>query len=401
MATNNPPVLLTAYPDWATSVGHTFRAPVGANFSDPDGNPLSYSATLENGEPLPAWLTFDPSRTMLNGTPSASDVGIFNITLRATDPSGASATDNITLTVNPVFEGAAQSQVNTTPIVNLNGYSISPKISALPAGGYVAVWTGTESSTTSTDLIDIYVRAFDSNNQPITSEHILSTTTRLHADPQVTTFADGGWLVVWFGLPATGANYTLSAQRFDAAGNQVGPEAAFNVNLNPRQFPAVTTLSSGGYAVTWAESSGGIDPSFAADIYTQLFDSQGSAVSTKLVVNSVRQADQWEPAIAPLKDGGFVIAWQSLGQDGSGFGVYSQKFSANGSRVGSETLVNTTTLNNQDYADVTGLEDGGFVISWSDFSQSPKFQRFDSSGLKIGTEVSPNTTGIGYQGAPH
>ena len=138
MATNTPPTLVRAYPDWATSVGHTLRAPVGTNFSDPDGNPLSYSATLENGEPLPAWLTFDPSRTMLNGTPSASDVGIFNITLRATDPSGASATDNITLTVNPVFEGAAQSQVNTTPIVNLNGLSISPKISALPSGGYVA-----------------------------------------------------------------------------------------------------------------------------------------------------------------------------------------------------------------------------------------------------------------------
>lgn len=402
MATNTPPVLSQPNPDWATSVGHTARFII-RNFSDPDNEALTLSATLDNGQPLPAWLNL--SGGVLTGTPAVGDIGVFNLTLRATDSSGASVIDSVTLTVNPVFEGAAQLQVNTTPITNLGNSPIAPKISALPFGGYVAVWTGTESAPTPTDSIDIYVRAFDANNQPITAEQILPTTTRLHGDPQVTTFPDGGWLVVWHGLPATGPNYIISAQRFDAAGNLAGPEAAFSGNLSSNGGPTVTTLSSGGYAITWHESASSINPDYAADIYTQIFDSQGSAVSTKLVVNSVRQLDQREPAIAPLQDGGFVIAWQSSGQDGSGLGVYLQKFSANGNKVGGETLVNTTTIDSQAYADITTLQDGGFVVAWyqsgnSSTQQGSFFQRFDSAGLKIGSEIHPDSTLTGSHGAP-
>lgn len=401
MATNNPPVLRTAYPDWATSVGHTLRAPIGTNFSDPDGDPLSYSATLENGEPLPAWLTFDPSRTMLNGTPSASDVGIFNITLRATDPSGASVTDTVTLTVNPVFEGSMQTQVNTVPV----SAPPQPKIAALPSGGYVVAWTGTENSPTPTDVSDIYVRAFGANNQPITQELILSTTTRLQGNPQVTAFADGSWLVTWLGLPADGPEYILSAQRFDAAGNQSGPEIYLNGSLAGKSSPVITTLASGGYAITWGEISSNTNPAYGWDIYAQIFDNQGNASSSKLVVNTVRQLDQNNPAIASLKDGGFAIAWDSNAQDGSELGVFLQRYSANGDKVGPEIQANTTTIGAQRFTDVTSLSDGGFVVSWYDSplnssDQNPFFQRFDSAGQKIGSEIRANSTTINLQKQP-
>ena len=49
------------------------------------------------------------------------------------------------------------------------------------------------------------------------------------------------------------------------------------------------------------------------------------------------------PAVAMDADGDFVVAWQSNGQDGSGYGVYAQRFNAAGVAQGGEFRVNTYT----------------------------------------------------------
>ena len=46
-------------------------------------------------------------------------------------------------------------------------------------------------------------------------------------------------------------------------------------------------------------------------------------------------------------DGDFVVAWQSDGQDGSGSGIYAQRYNAAGVAQGAEFRVNTFTTNNQ------------------------------------------------------
>ena len=44
-----------------------------------------------------------------------------------------------------------------------------------------------------------------------------------------------------------------------------------------------------------------------------------------------------------LNDGGFVVTWSSNGQDGSGYGIYGQRYAADGTAVGSEFLINQIT----------------------------------------------------------
>ncbi len=86
-----------------------FSLNVSANFSDVDeGDTLTYSATLEDGGVLPAWLSFTDGG--FSGTPGNADVGSLSITVTATDEDGANASDTFTLTVNnvndaPVIEG--------------------------------------------------------------------------------------------------------------------------------------------------------------------------------------------------------------------------------------------------------------------------------------------------------
>jgi len=39
---------------------------------------------------------------------------------------------------------------------------------------------------------------------------------------------------------------------------------------------------------------------------------------------------QFHPNVGSLTDGGFVVAWESYLQDGSGYGIYSNKFDKDG-----------------------------------------------------------------------
>ncbi|WP_040261690.1 putative Ig domain-containing protein [Pseudomonas massiliensis] len=68
-------------------------------FTDADNEALTYTATLQDGSPLPAWLTFDPSTLTFSGVPDDLAAGTYNFLVTATDPRGASASDVFALTV--------------------------------------------------------------------------------------------------------------------------------------------------------------------------------------------------------------------------------------------------------------------------------------------------------------
>jgi len=125
-------------------------------------------------------------------------------------------------------------------------------------------------------------------------------------------------------------------------------------------------------------------------------------------VNTWTTSDQWYPSITSLSNGGFVVVWESWGQDGSYYGVYGQRFDSNGSKVGSEFRVNTWTTDDQWLPSITSLSNGGFVVVWASGCEpgwdlpcsataqdGSKFgvygQRFDSNGNKVGSEFRVNT----------
>ena len=97
---NDAPVLVTPLADISVNEDSLvdFTVPAGA-FSDPDGQTLSYSATLTGGAALPSWLSFAGDR--LTGTPPANFNGVIDITITASD-GALSANDTLRLTILPV-----------------------------------------------------------------------------------------------------------------------------------------------------------------------------------------------------------------------------------------------------------------------------------------------------------
>ena len=71
-----------------------------------------------------------------------------------------------------------------------------------------------------------------------------------------------------------------------------------------------------------------------------------------------------------------ALLWlgRSNNQDGSGWGIYGQRFDADGFTVGDEFMVNTSTQNSQEYPRVAALSDGGFVITWQGNEENSRLQ---------------------------
>ncbi len=88
-------------------VAYNLALGVGHFTSIDDGN-LVYSATLANGNPIPAWLSVDSTTGTLSGTPTDSGTGVFDIVLRATNGSAVVAEDTFELLVaSAVQDGTA------------------------------------------------------------------------------------------------------------------------------------------------------------------------------------------------------------------------------------------------------------------------------------------------------
>jgi VCBS repeat-containing protein len=83
---------------WLARLPHTLIIPA---FSDVDST-LTYTATLQGGSALPAWLSFDAETLTFSGTPSNMDAGNYIIVVTADDGEfEVSANFTLTVTVNP------------------------------------------------------------------------------------------------------------------------------------------------------------------------------------------------------------------------------------------------------------------------------------------------------------
>ncbi|MFM7368184.1 MAG: putative Ig domain-containing protein, partial [Sphaerospermopsis kisseleviana] len=98
---NNAPTLANAISDQNAKQGNVFNFQIPTNtFTDIDaGDVLTYSATLENGNALPSWLTFNPTNRTFSGTPTNDHVGNLNVKVIATDKAGANVSDVFGITV--------------------------------------------------------------------------------------------------------------------------------------------------------------------------------------------------------------------------------------------------------------------------------------------------------------
>lgn len=177
--------------------------------------------------------------------------------------------------------------------------------------------------------------------------------------PHISLGASGGF-IVWQDNATDGDDAGISARRLD--NNLNGVFGVFRVNEQgaaAQQNPKVSLLKNGGAVFVW---QGG--PQGSHDIFARFLTRNGTFLTGDIRVNTFTIEHQANPSVATLSNGDVIVVWSSYGQDGSMQGVFAQRFSELGQKIGAEFQVNQYASFNQRTPSVTGLSNGGFAVAW-------------------------------------
>ncbi len=178
----------------------------------------------------------------------------------------------------------------------------------------------------------------------------------------------------------------------------------FQVNTNTsgnQQSPSIASHHDGGFIVTW--QSEGQDGN-STGIFGQRFDVNGVRFGNEFQINNYTIGSQSYPKITSKDDGEFIVTWQSYGQDGDNSGIYGQRYDINNTRNGTEFRANSNTVNAQRQQSIVSLTDGRYVIAWSSYGQGGfsgvYAQSYYPNGLLNGSEFRVSTFSNSLQGYP-
>ncbi|MGE5505925.1 MAG: calcium-binding protein, partial [Actinomycetota bacterium] len=283
------------------------------------------------------------------------------------------------------------------------GLQYMQSMAALGDGGFLVTWASDNQDGSG---MGVYGQCYSAAGSPNGAEFRINTTTSNgQMQPVAASLANGGFVVVWqsYSQDVSGT-YGLYGQRYSSSGQMAGSEFRVNTFVNGDQTrQAVTALTGGGFVVAWESST---QDGSGYGVYSQCYSSSGQAIGGEIQLDTVAASDQLTVRLAALGDGGYVAVWLSMLQDGSSYGIFARRFSSAGVPAGNEFRVNTYTASDQNNPVVTKLADGGFVVAWTSYGQDAANtlgiygQRYSVTGAAVGGEFRVNTTTASDQYQP-
>ncbi|MEM8524829.1 MAG: T9SS type A sorting domain-containing protein [Bacteroidota bacterium] len=282
---------------------------------------------------------------------------------------------------------------------NPTGHQLDASLAMNDGGEFIITWTQYDSNGDNTNILG---KRYDKDGNSLNGFQVNTETAGFQSNSSVAINDSGEIIVTWRSNsinppPQDGSSGGIFGQKFNRFGIPQGVEFQVNTySINDQSSPSVTIDNSGDFIVSW--SSFQQDGSFNG-IYAQRFNKDCTPEGKEFQVNTYTFGDQAYSKIVMNDDGDFIIAWQSSGQDGSQAGIYAQKYTHNGTKDGNEFRVNTRTFNSQALPSLTMNNAGDFIISWVDLNLSQLYkgiyiQKFSSLGVKLGTETRVSTSNL-------
>jgi hypothetical protein len=298
--------------------------------------------------------------------------------------------------VNPHAQGA-EIHVNAF----LPGEQKNPRVAVADDGTAIVIFVSEGQAAVGTS--ELWGQRFDPAGQKVGPEFQISATqaSTLYygvGSYDVAMAGDGRFVVVWSGYSSDSKLY---AQRYDANGAAVG--ARITVDETSDEWTdyktSVAMRDDGSFAVIYDWGYG-----FTVGLKMTTYAADGSVVEPPLWLTNTRRV--YGVDLAVNRGGGaasYVAVWRYFDIDTE---VYGRRFTEHGPTNESEFRVNTTTQGAQDNASVDVRDDGSFAVVWqSDHDgQGPSYgvfgQRFDASGAKVGSEFPLSDAPTGNRDTP-
>ncbi len=258
------------------------------------------------------------------------------------------------------------------------GTQFRPQIAPLAGGGFVVCWVGKTGGVgqdifyrrfsaggAAVDASDVLANGLGAD--PVTAGD--------QGSPGIGALQDGGFVIVYEDRNSAevfGVRIGAGGAALDAPGEASGHKQ-FLVNAAspfPQTSPAVAGLASGGFVVTYNTETNGTAAS--RQVAGRVFSANGIG-GGEFTVGS--HPDRWQDSrLAALPNGDFAVAWQALVTVSSippiqSWRVFQQSVSPAGTPRGPATQVGTFEAGHQDTPAIVGLGNGGHVVAWESFGQ--------------------------------
>lgn len=268
-----------------------------------------------------------------------------------------------------------------------NNFQVNPALAVLNNSNVVVVWSSYNQAG-SNSMLDVYGQILSPAGQKVGGEFLVNQFTNFNQrTPTVVALTNGGFVVGWVSeqqrvvAPVLGTNSALMsasaitvpsvdiyARLFKSNGVASGAEFLVDTAQAPCANPVVAAAKDGGFLFVWGQRDTA-NPASGWDIYARSFS--GAAVGGAVVpVNTWTYGDQFNPRVNVIGLD-YLVTWTSLGQDGSREGVFGQFLHNDGSAVGGEFRVNTTTASQQMQAAVASDGANQFLAVWTSFTGQP------------------------------
>jgi len=245
----------------------------------------------------------------------------------------------------------------------------APSVAANADGDFIVVWAEENQGD-----YDVYARRLDG----LDSNAILVNSTTQSAQKYAGVALDdqGDFVVTWSSLSQDGSGYGVYARRFDAAGEPKADEFRVNTRTSENQnLSAVAMDADGDFVITWTSQN---QDGSGTGVFAQRYDSSGDVVADEFQVNNTWDGNQRYSSAGMDAAGNFVVTWTSQDQDGSGENIYARRYSADGIAITDEFLVNTddapdstdNTAGTQQLSSVAVADGGRFVVVWQGFQDA-------------------------------
>ena len=277
-----------------------------------------------------------------------------------------------------------------------------PELAVDGLGNAMAVWVSRERAGAGS-AGDIVLQVFDASMVPVGTERVVNTRTVGDQErPALALNAAGDGIVVWASFIDGDSMYDIRARMIVGLALS-GDEFQVNTTrVHTQTNPAAAVDSSGNCIVVWDSwyQDGG-----DRGVYGRRIDASGTPLGAEFQINTTTAYSQARPAVRVRRGGGFVVVWESWQQESSGYGVFARLFAPDASPLSAEIQLNTTEEDYQWLAEIEVFEDNSMAAVWCSWEQDGSdgtivLQLLESDGSKRGTEKIVNASTAQYQWLP-
>ncbi len=279
-------------------------------------------------------------------------------------------------------------------------------IAALPTGGFMVLWSTTESAAVGAPL-DIMGRVFKSDVTPVFTDFLVNPVTAgIQTAPQLVALKGGTLVAGWNSLPGTiPATYSSEGEILNTSGSSVGNTFVLNTGADDR-ISDMTLLKDGHYVVALQDPINLGTKGYQTKEIVQIHNASGPATSAVILVKKGQVTQPMGTMkVAGLTNGGFAAVWYEADpQNTSATTVFAHAYDHNGKSLGPQIKVTAPNSDSHLGANVAGLAGGRFVVTWHEnkaFGMADVHARiYEANGSAVGKDFIVNNHVAGNQSSP-